>query len=122
MSGPTPPGFDLNDLFSHREAWRSAIVAMLEAPGITDADESYWRHELVVFDRTFSIFGGGEGSVTEWTKWTGGSCPVFGTLNVDYRERNGTEHTAPAAALVWEHEGDGGDIVAYRISHEQPQG
>lgn len=53
---------DLNDLISHRHAWRNAIAGMALAAAQNDesdgANEAYWRHELAVFDRTFSIFDG----------------------------------------------------------------
>jgi len=57
---------DLNDLITHKSAWRSAIEGMViiaESKNPTglpdnDADLSYWRHELKVFDRTFAIFEG----------------------------------------------------------------
>lgn len=54
-----PLGFDLNDLITHRLAWREALVFARDnaAPASADQDDrSYWEHELAVFDRTFSIF------------------------------------------------------------------
>lgn len=58
-----------------------------------------------------------------WAAWEGGEQPAatYGKV-VDYQERNGTQHTGPAAALLWGHDGDGGDIVAFRISAAQPDG
>jgi hypothetical protein len=56
-----------------------------------------------------------------WTSWAGGDCPVFGSLVVEYRQRNGKVFEAPAAALVWQHEGDEADIMAYRLAAEQPE-
>lgn len=46
------PAGDLTDLFTHREAWRSAIAIVIDTASPTDA--AYWRHELEVFDRTFA--------------------------------------------------------------------
>lgn len=48
-----------HDLYTHMEAWRTAIIVALECAerrGIThDSDDvSYWKHELKVFDRVFS--------------------------------------------------------------------
>lgn len=46
-----------DDLFSHEDAWRSAIEEMRDnAPSKTEDgndDRSYWEHELNVFDRTW---------------------------------------------------------------------
>lgn len=130
MRTATPPGFDLNDLFTHREAWRSAIVAVLETSGIGEADESYWRHELAVFDRTFSIFGGDAPPAADpdaWTEWAGGDEPPADATGkvVDVRFRGGGEGVGPAAVYNWgryptEIDGEG-DIVAYRIAAEQPE-
>ncbi|MGY3581885.1 hypothetical protein ACVIGB_000044 [Bradyrhizobium sp. USDA 4341] len=46
-----------HDFFTHRDAWRSAIVAMRDAaPSRTeDMDErAYWDHELRAFDRAYA--------------------------------------------------------------------
>lgn len=48
----------VNDLTTHRDAWRNAIET---AHGVADErsedqdDKSYWKHELDVFDRTFGV-------------------------------------------------------------------
>lgn len=51
-----PPGSILqeqDDLFSHRSAWRAAIVEAWERNKHDSANGSYWNHELKVFDRVF---------------------------------------------------------------------
>lgn len=56
---------DLNDLITHKNAWRAALAAMVEIAekkdptGVPDddADLGYWRHELAVYDRTFALIG-----------------------------------------------------------------
>jgi hypothetical protein len=85
------PDLDLNDLITHRLAWRAALVGMITLAeqndsGEDQADASYWRHELAAFDRTFSIFhdGRGEGPA-EWQDWEGGDGPPPGAIgkNID---------------------------------------
>lgn len=43
----------LEDCKTHREAWRSALLAQ-QTPFGSDDDGSYWAHELKVFDATFA--------------------------------------------------------------------
>lgn len=43
----------LDDLKTHKDAWRNAIARQCEPFG-SDDDGSYWDHELKVFDRTFA--------------------------------------------------------------------
>jgi hypothetical protein len=42
----------LEDCLSHRHAWWNAIESARDRAS-NDADESYWRHELAAFNRTF---------------------------------------------------------------------
>jgi hypothetical protein len=44
---------EIDDLVTHREAWRVALEKV-HSKTTNDADESYWAHELDVFDRTFA--------------------------------------------------------------------
>src|SRR6266571_1979378 len=47
----------LDDLVSHREAWRVAIVRTMgnSPPATVDSDDKlYWHHELRAFDRVFA--------------------------------------------------------------------
>lgn len=43
---------DMQDLITHRIAWRSAIKAAKDAAD--GSDQYFWAHELKVFDRTFA--------------------------------------------------------------------
>ncbi len=48
------------DFVTHRDAWRSAIVAMRDTaePRTEDTDErGYWEHELRAFDRAYAEMG-----------------------------------------------------------------
>lgn len=65
--------------------------------------------------------------MNDWINWNGGECPVpEGTL-VDVKHRDGHEYCGvpagmPVRAETWTHSDDEhpGDIVAYRVSKEQP--
>ena len=52
-----------------------------------------------------------------WFAWGGGQRPVPEDMLVDYRMRSATfVETRPAGQLAWHHDGQGDDIVAYRIA------
>jgi hypothetical protein len=42
----------MQDLVSHRRAWRSALEACQKQEKSVE-DNGYWTHELAVFDRVF---------------------------------------------------------------------
>ena len=60
---------DLHDVQTHRSAWRSALSECLRRAGTDrcecdlldhacrcrDDNSAYWKHELIVFDRTFDL-------------------------------------------------------------------
>ncbi|UTU09670.1 hypothetical protein CcrBL47_gp385 [Caulobacter phage BL47] len=50
---PTPDPRQQDDLFTHRLAWRAALVDCLERGKNDEASRSYWKHELKVFDHVF---------------------------------------------------------------------
>ena len=55
-------------------------------------------------------------------KWDGGECPVPPDMRVTVKFRDGDSqsgHPAYAYAYSWRHDGDGADIVEYRIVIEQ---
>ena len=53
-------------------------------------------------------------------KWDGGECPVPLDTRVEVKLRNGDVlEPAFAFSYEWRHDGDGGDIVEYRIVTEQ---
>lgn len=55
-----------------------------------------------------------------WITWGGGVCPVAPETLVDVRFRDGYNSTAQAARTwSWRQDGDGDDIIAYRIVKEQ---
>jgi hypothetical protein len=57
----------------------------------------------------------------EWIKWTGGSCPVKAEDYVQIKFRAGFNSNVASQntdKCYWEHKGNGGDIVAYRIQPE----
>ena len=54
--------------------------------------------------------------------WNGGECPVPPDMRVTVKFRDGDSqsgHPAYAYAYSWRHDGDGADIVEYRIVIEQ---
>ena len=55
-----------------------------------------------------------------WIKWNGGDCPVLPDTSVEVKLRCGViKQAAPAKSYRWRHDGDGVDIVEYRIVIEQ---
>jgi hypothetical protein len=51
-----------------------------------------------------------------WISWMGGECPMEGSVVVEAILRDGTRCPAePARVFEWGAEGNGGDIVRYRI-------
>lgn len=50
-----------------------------------------------------------------WIRHRGGKCPVEDGVAVDYRMRDGEIMTQPAVCLEWDHYGECGDIMAYRV-------
>lgn len=57
-----------------------------------------------------------------WIEWRGGECPVPAGVQLDVRLRFGNAFSAirRAPALRWTHEGNPGDIVAYRLIRGEP--
>ena len=56
-----------------------------------------------------------------WIKWNGGDCPVLPDTSVEVKLRCGViKQAAPAKSYRWRHDGDGVDIVEYRVITEQP--
>lgn len=52
----------------------------------------------------------------EWIDWTGGACPVRNGADVEVRFRTGgSERDDSPQFWAWDHTGDTGDIVAYRV-------
>lgn len=53
----------------------------------------------------------------EWIEWNGGECPVAPEMRVELKFRVHGTHIMPyyADALRWNHENNGGDIIAYRV-------
>lgn len=50
-----------------------------------------------------------------WIPWPGGSCPADEGVTVAYRQRDGYEGFCNAGNLLWVHDGEDYDIVAYRL-------
>ncbi len=50
-----------------------------------------------------------------WIEWHGGECPVAEIKFVEYRMRHGFKTSCFAGDLRWNHRGDMGDIIAYRV-------
>ncbi len=51
-----------------------------------------------------------------WIEWKGGECPVRYRTVVAIKFRAGVSiDETPADGWVWEHDGEGGDIVAYKV-------
>lgn len=52
-----------------------------------------------------------------WIIWKGGPCPVPSFVDVFIRMRDSFEDTGPERAntLYWNHQGNCGDIVAYKV-------
>lgn len=126
------PGLDLNDLITHRLAWRAALEGMIKLCEQGDdsdgANLSYWQHELAAFDRTFSIFHDGSATPDQtWQDWPGGEGPtvIAAGLVVDITQPAGvlvpaagcdeTVWTGPASVADWS------EPCRWRISAEQPE-
>jgi len=58
----------------------------------------------------------GEG---DWIEWFGGECPVEPRVEVEFKQRDGQEDTAPSKWLDWTHENRSYDIIAYRVIEQQ---
>ena len=57
-----------------------------------------------------------------WIKWHGDACPVLPDTKVKVKFRDGDSQSGhPAYAYYWRHDGDGADIVEYRIVIEQAE-
>ncbi|WP_312631574.1 hypothetical protein [Pantoea piersonii] len=55
-----------------------------------------------------------------WIVWEGGECPVAENTPVAVKYRNGVIMPAqPADCYEWNHDGWGGDIIAYRVIEQQ---
>lgn len=52
---------------------------------------------------------------SEWTDWTGGTCPVDGDAIVELLLRDGETMHANARFLRWEHMMQEDDIMKYRV-------
>jgi hypothetical protein len=50
----------VDDLYTHRQAWRKALEACAAGLPWNPEDASYWKHELEAFDRTMKRVLGGE--------------------------------------------------------------
>ena len=53
--------------------------------------------------------------MSDWIEWKGGECPVPSDTLVEVRTRGCGKVGGMAGALMWGHQGDLGDIVAYRV-------
>lgn len=59
--------------------------------------------------------------VRPWIQWGGAfAAPVPQQQRVEIRLRNGRVGKGKVSHLVWNHNKDGGDIIAYRVLEEQP--
>lgn len=50
-----------------------------------------------------------------WIAWNGGGIPVPFETKAEVKLRNGACFTGRAGRYSWEHDGNSGDIVAYRV-------
>lgn len=53
-----------DDLFTHKDAWRVALVEMRNTSEVSSPDiddQAYWQHELDVFDRVFAALAAKDG-------------------------------------------------------------
>lgn len=51
----------------------------------------------------------------DWIEWSGGKCPVEGGSKVEVELGDGRKYKRRADHFEWHHEGDGTDIIAYRV-------
>ena len=58
-----------------------------------------------------------------WIEWNGGGCPIPDGVRWEYRLRH-NNYAIPAGGkpseYCWRHDGDGADIIAYRMKGGQP--
>lgn len=57
-----------------------------------------------------------------WIRHRGGKCPVDGEVKVETRQRGGQIVIESAQDFWWEHRGNNGDIMAYRVHKPAEQG
>lgn len=92
------------------------LNAEWEGDGLTDEESLY----LQALEIALPILEQQErGDV--WIEWGGGAMPTSTPFQeVGYLTRLGNKDKSSAGDLRWEHEGKGGDIIAYRIIPDQP--
>ena len=49
-----------------------------------------------------------------WIQWAGGACPCLDWPEVEYLTRDGYRGSMRPKDLLWDHDDDPGDIIAYR--------
>lgn len=51
-----------------------------------------------------------------WTSWPGGECPVYPSIHVEVRLRDGRQGRSLCSHFSWLHSGNAGDIISYRVA------
>jgi hypothetical protein len=57
--------------------------------------------------------------MNEWITWTGGECPLDADVRIEIVLRNCQVAKVRAGLCDWSIEGDGGDILRYRVIEEE---
>ncbi len=59
--------------------------------------------------------------MSEWIEWAGGEQPAGRQDRVEVRFRDGTQDNGPSGIYGWDHDGEDGDIIAYRVVKEKEE-
>lgn len=113
--------------------------------GIPQLDEEEWLGEVGATIHQGDSWFGGEGMTlcedhmtanvtksqwqderekmnkTKWIRHRGGKCPVSDGVDVTYRLRGGYVGTVKSEGLMWDHQKDESDIMAYYVEETKDQ-
>lgn len=79
-----------------------------------------WHQTLLSRDEYFHLYPAPDAD--GWIEWNGGECPVDGNEIIDIRyPESREEFSAKAKFRRWNHCGDKGDIIAYRLHKTEPE-
>jgi hypothetical protein len=93
------------------------LKAWVETCGISMKEERYMQ----ALEIALPILEQQERGEGDWIEWKGVGRPTSTPYQiVEYRTRLGNVSESAAGDLRWNHEGKGGDIIAYRIIPEHP--
>lgn len=109
------------------QVWSRCLTDKVQVENVYEvaAIAAYEQADAMMSVREKNMYAGkgaaGQLVSRAWVDWSGGECPVDGTVLVDVRCADGSRDKGiRAGELVWAHHDTWADIVAYRISRSQP--